>query len=881
MDATELRAAFTAFFEQRGHTRVASAGLIPHHPTAPMFTNSGMMQFVPYFLGEEPPPWPRAASIQKCVRLSGKHNDIAELGRTRRHLTFFEMLGNFSFGDYFKADAIPWSWELVTEVLGLDGDRIWVTVHESDDEAEAVWHNAVGLPMERIQRTGKDNFWEMGETGPCGPCSEIHFDCGPEWGEPGGPVRGGADRYIEFWNLVFTQYFRHPDGSLTELPKRNVDTGGGLERWLMLLQGAATAFDTDVMRAMLDSAQSVTGRTMGRDAQVDVALRILADHARTMTFLVSDGVFPSNEDRGYVLRRIIRRAVRHAFLLGVDKVVTPDLVDTTVTVMGGAYPELVASRDFVVGVVAREEERFRATLRAGSAILDDELAAVGAGLGTAYGDAPPRLPGPVAFKLHDTFGFPLEVTQEVAEERGVEVDVAGFEAAMSEQRARGKGSRRGALTDASVDAYRDLVEHFGTTEFTGREEHETKARVLAVIAIGAEAEGGNAGGVVEIVLDRTPFYAESGGQVGDTGTIVTETGRAEVLDTTYALPGLHRHVARVVEGEVRPGQEALAAIDVDRRQAIRRNHTGTHLLHWALGQVLGDHVKQQGSLVGPDYLRFDFSHYAGVTPQELAAVEDLANREVLGNDRVRHYETTKAQAVEAGAIAFFGDKYGDIVRVLEAGRHSVELCGGTHVAALGDIGPIRISSESSIGANQRRIFATTGTGTLEAIRHDRQELERVASLLVVPPDQVVTAVERLRGEIKDAREQLKSARREAAGGGGAALAAEAVDGVVVARRDGIGRDELKDLAVAVRDQPGVRAVVLGGAPPGGGVALVAAVAPGAGLVASALIAEAARTVGGGGGKAPDLAVAGGRDPSRLDEALAQARAAAATTTARA
>ena len=856
MDANELRRAFTSFFEQRGHTAVESAGLIPHHRTAPMFTNSGMMQFVPYFLGEEPAPWPRAVSVQKCVRLSGKHNDIAELGRTRRHLTFFEMLGNFSFGDYFKTEAIPWAWELVTEVTGMDGDRIWVTVHESDDEAEAIWHDVVGLPMERIQRLGKENFWEMGETGPCGPCSEIHFDCGPEWGEPGGPAHGGGDRYVEFWNLVFTQYFRQPDGTLNDLPSRNVDTGGGLERWLMLLQNLPTAFDTDVMRAMVEAAESTTGRRLGSDDHVDVALRILADHARTMTFLVADGVFPSNEDRGYVLRRIIRRAVRHAFLLGVDKLVTPKLVDATVTVMGDAYPELVAGRDFVVGVIGREEERFRQTLRAGSAILDEELAAAVDG----------RLSGAVAFKLHDTFGFPLEVTQEIAAERGAEVDVAGFDAAMAEQRARGKGSRKGGAADAPLEAYRELLEQFSTTDFTGREENETKARVLAVL--------GRDDGLVEIFLDRTPFYAESGGQVGDTGTITTETGTAEVLDTTYALPGLHRHVARPTSGELRPGQEAVAAIDVERRTAIRRNHTGTHLLHWALREVLGDHVKQQGSLVAPDYLRFDFTHYAAVTPEELAAIEDLANAEVLANDRVRHYETTKAQAAEAGAIAFFGDKYGEIVRVLEAGRHSVELCGGTHVSALGDIGPITITSESSIGANQRRIFALSGTGALARARQEHEVLVRTAGMLAVPPEHVPDGVERLREELKEARDQLKAARREAAGSGAAKLASEAVDGVVVARRDGVGRDELKDLAVAVRDQPGVRAVVLGGAPPGGGVALVAAVAPGTGLVASELIMTAARTVGGGGGRAADLAIAGGRHPEHLDVALDQARAAA-------
>ncbi len=853
MDANALRRAFTSFFEERGHTRVESASLIPHHPSAPLFTNSGMMQFVPYFLGEEPAPWRRATSVQKCVRLSGKHNDLGELGRTRRHLTFFEMLGNWSFGDYFKEDAIRWAWSLLTEHVGFDGDRLWVTVHVDDDEAEAIWHEGVGLPLERIQRLDKENFWEMGPTGPCGPDSEIHFDCGSEWGDGGGPAHGGADRYIEFWNLVFMSSFRHPDGSLTDLPQHNIDTGGGLERWLMLLQGVPTVFDTDAVRPLIEVAEAVSGTIYGADDRRDVVLRVVADHARSMAFLVGDGVVPSNEDRGYVVRSVIRRTVTKGQQLGIDKPFLGPLVRRTIELLGEAYPQLVADADAVVDTIEREEHRFRQTLATGSALLEVELAR-GA------------VPGEVAFKLHDTYGFPIEITEEIAAEREVVVDRAGFDTAMAAQRTRGKQARRGGGADLPVEVYRRLVEREGVTDFTGREENQTKARVLEVV----EGEDG----ALEVFLDRTPFYAESGGQVGDTGTITTDTGRVEVLDTTYALPGLHRHAGRRVEGTIRAGQEAVAAIDVERRADIRRNHTGTHLLHWALRQVLGDHVKQQGSLVSPEYLRFDFSHHAPAAPEELALVEDLANAEVLANDRVRHYETTKAQAVEAGAIAFFGDKYGEIVRVLEAGRHSVELCGGTHVSALGDIGPIRITSESSIGANQRRIFATTGIATLAQVRRDRDELARAAALLTVPPGEVVGGVERLREELKDARDQLKGALRAAAGAGAAELAVEAVDGVVVVRRDGVGRDELKDLAVAVRQQAGVRAVVLGGAPPGGGVALVAAVTPDSGLAASTLIADAARTVGGGGGKAADLAVAGGRDPGRLDEALDQARAAA-------
>ena len=862
MDANELRRCFTGFFTARDHVEVASAGLIPHHPSAPMFTNSGMMQFVPYFLGEEAAPQPRATSVQKCVRAGGKHNDLDAIGRSSRHMSFFEMLGNFSFGDYFKAEAIPWAWELYTEVLGLDGDRLWITVHVDDDEAEQIWRDGVGLPGDRIQRLDKDNFWEMGETGPCGPSSEIFWDHGPAFGPEGGPARGGEDRYVELWNLVFPQYFRQLDGSLTDLPMRGIDTGAGLERNLAVLQGVHSVYDTDVLAGLVERAQSVTGRRLGQDDHADVALRLLADHARTITFLVNDGVLPGNEDRGYVLRRIIRRAVRFAHLLGVDQLVTPPMISATIELMGDAYPEIRTNADTITGLVEREEGRFRQTLKTGSDLLDAELRDLAAG---------EVLPGEVSFRLHDTYGFPLDVTREVAAERGVAVDDGGFEAAMAAQRERAKAARKGGGVDeASLATYREVLEAGGPTDFTGREEPESKATVVAVLA----GPDGEAGPTVEVFLDRTPFYAESGGQVGDTGTIRTETGVVEVLDTTYALPGLHRHSGRVVEGEVAAGQAATATIDDERRAAIRRNHTGTHLLHWALREVLGDHVKQQGSYVAPGYLRFDFSHHEGVTADQLALVEDLANAEVLGNDPVRHYETTKAEAVSLGAIAFFGDKYGDVVRVLEAGRHSVELCGGTHVRATGDIGPIRITSEGSIGANQRRIEATTGTGTLTLVRANEQRLAQAASVLGVNPDEIVEGAERRAAELKALREELKALRTVAAGAGAGALAAEAVDGVVVARRDGVERDAIRDLALAVRDQPGVRAVVLGGAPPGGGVALVAAVEKGSGMVASELIRPAAKVVGGGGGKDPIVATAGGRDASKLDEALDLARTAA-------
>ncbi len=863
MDAQQLRQAFTEFFVERGHTPVPSAGLIPHHPAAPLLTNAGMNQFIPVMIGEEPAPYPRAVTVQKCFRTQ----DIEIIGDTTRHLTFFEMLGNFSFGDYFKETAIPLAWELVTTVLGLDPERLWVTVHLDDDEAEAIWRDKVGRPPERIQRMGDDNFWEMakGKPGPCGPCSEIYYDKGEEFGAPGGPLHGGAERFVEIWNLVFMQYRRQPDGSLVELPTKNIDTGAGLERILPILQGVSTVFETDVVRPVVDAAGRAIGRAYGSDPAVDRSLRILGDHGRAMTMLTADGVFPSNEDRGYVLRRIIRRAVRHAFGLGVETPVTPTLVDATVETLGVAYPDLIARRDFIVGVVGREEEAFRRTLRSGSAILDEELARL-----VAAGEK--TLPGSVAFQLHDTFGFPLELTLEVAGEQGVEVDVVGFNEEMARQKAMGKAARKGPAggTDEERRAiYRQLIDEGGPDVFTGYDETESAARIRAVLTA--------PDGSLEVLLDRTPFYAEAGGQVGDTGTITTATGSLEVLDTTYALPGLRRHLARVVEGDVSADQDAIASVDAGRRDAIRRNHTGTHLLHWALREVLGSHVKQAGSLVAPDRLRFDFSHYAAVTPEELERIEDLANQQVIANDEVRVHEMSQQEAAAKGAIAFFGEKYGDVVRVIEAGPRSVELCGGTHVHALGTIGPIKILGESSIGANLRRIEAVTGMASFDRIRDEKATLGRTATLLRVSPPDVPDRVEKLLEEQKALADQVRQLRKAGASGRAGDLAAAALDGVVVARVDGTTRDDLRDLALAVRDQPGVRAVVLGGAPEGGGAALVAVVTKDSGLLASDLIAAAARTVGGGGGKNPDVAVAGGRDPGRLDEALDQARAAAGLT----
>jgi alanyl-tRNA synthetase len=857
--ANDLRNAYTGFFAEKAHTVVPSASLIPHDPTV-LFTVAGMVPFKPYFTGDEAPPYKRAVSVQKCARAGGKHNDLDDVGRTKRHLVFFEMLGNFSFGDYFKSDAIPWSWELVTEVFGFDGDRIWVTVHTSDDEAEQIWHEQVGVPLERIQRLGdKDNFWQMGETGPCGPCSELHIDRGPEFGPDGGPLHDPhGDRYMEFWNLVFMQFNQAADGSRTPLPRPSIDTGAGLERILTLIQGKDAVWETDLIEPLVEQAQSLTGKRYlvgDYDDRDSFGLRVLAEHARSGAMLVNDGVFPSNENRGYVLRRILRRAIRFAYLLGADKLVMPSLVETAIAVMGEAYPDVVKNRDFIVNVITREEETFRRTLRNGLTILDRELA------GGAR-----TLSGTTAFMLHDTYGFPLEVTTEVTAERGVDVDLAGFEVEMAEQRRRAKEARKGSgVDDERIDQYREIVEQFGITEFLGYTDDSTEARVLACLP--------GTDGTVEIFLDRTPFYAESGGQIGDTGTIVTETGHADVVDTTFALPGLRRHTAVVAHGRIEPGQVATAAIDVERRTAIRRNHTATHLLHWALREVLGEHVKQQGSLVAPDRLRFDFSHFQAVTPDEIAKVEELANAEVLSNDTVRAYETTKDEAGAMGAIAFFGDKYGDIVRVLEAGRNSLELCGGTHVRATGDIGTIKIVSEGSIASGVRRIEAITGTSSVALLQQQERALADAARLVGTRPDDVVDGIQRKLDEIRSLNDELKTLRAKAASGRANELAAQATDGVLVARVDGLSQTDLRELALAVR-AAGVAKVVLIGVSDTGGVALTAAVDKSLGVNAGDLVKDAARAVGGGGGGKGDVAVAGGKNPAGIDDALALARAAA-------
>jgi len=865
--ADDLRRAFVDFFATRAHTVVPSASLIPFDPSL-MFTVAGMVPFKPYFVGEETAPYNRAVSVQKCVRAGGKHNDLDDVGRTKRHLVFFEMLGNFSFGDYFKEKAIPWGWELATEVFGFDGDQLWITVHESDDEAEQIWHEVVGVPMSRIQRLGdKDNFWQMGDVGPCGPCSEIHIDRGSAFGPDGGPLHDPkGDRFLEFWNLVFMQYNQAKDGSRTRLPRPSIDTGAGFERILTLVQGVDSIWETDLLSPLIETGRRLSGaeyKVGDYEHRPSFSLRVLAEHARSSMMMINDGVFPSNEGRGYVLRRIIRRAVRHAYLLGCDKLVMPSLVETSLGIMKGAYPELVTNSDFILGVITREEEKFRATLRNGLTILEDEIG------GDKSSGKQSVISGTAAFTLHDTYGFPLELTQEIAGERGVSVDTDGFEREMNQQRERAKNARKSDAADPQrVAAYKSLVDQHGATKFVGYEKDSAEGKVLAVLGPYDHEDGSS---VHEIYLDVSPFYAESGGQVGDTGSIVqgdvsSPTAVAQVIDTTFAAPGLRRHLVRITRGAFAAGTRVVASIDSAARASTRRNHTATHVLHWALREVLGDHVKQAGSLVAPARLRFDFSHYEAVTPAEIRRIEHMANSEVLMNSRVSATEMSKQAATEKGAIAFFGDKYGDTVRVLEAG-HSLELCGGTHVSATGDIGPIKIVSEGSIGSNLRRIEAVTGENAVRYMLDAADTLASAADVLGAKPDDIVAAAQRAVDHAKSLADEVKRLRQAQLGSQASELAARAKDGALVARVDGLTPADLRDLAIAVRANNGIEAVVLAGVSDSGGVALVAAVAPASGLKAGDLIKDAAKQVGGGGGGKGDIATAGGKNPAALDDAL--------------
>jgi alanyl-tRNA synthetase len=846
VEAAQLRSIFLDYFVDNGHTLVPSASLIPHDPSL-LFTVAGMVPFKPYFLDTESAPYKRAVSIQKCFRTV----DIENIGMTLRHLTFFEMMGNFSFGDYFKEGAIKFAWGLITEGFGIDPEKLWVTVHTSDDQAEELWRDLIGVRPERIQRLGEDNFWEMGDTGPCGPCSEIFFDKGPAFGEEGGPAFGGDDRYMEFWNLVFTQFDKSSDGTLAELPKKNIDTGAGFERTLSLLNGVESVFFTDLFAPLLETASRVVNAPLGRDAETDVAIRRIAEHGRAMTMLVSDGVLPANEGRGYVLRRIIRRAILAARRAGSEAALAASLVDATIEKMGDAYPVLVKDRDLIVSILEREEAGFARTLRTGLSLLEEARDQVQRSGSVIF-------PGGVAFKLHDTHGFPIELTEEIVGESGLLVERDVFDLAMKDQRDRARSSAK-ALNLADDAHYRELVESHGITEFVGRDitRYSIESTVLALL----KGEDGTS----ELFLDTTPFYAESGGQVGDTGSIVTETGRFEVLDTQSVAGGLFAHRGRLT-GDVIPGQVAIATIDAIRREATSRNHTATHLLHSGLRAVLGDHVRQQGSFVGPDRLRFDFSHGAGLSSEQEDEILTLVNTDVVANEAVVTIQTTKEEAQTMGAVAFFGDKYGDHVRVVRAGSHSLEFCGGTHVHRLGDIGQIQLVSEASIGSNTRRI---EGVSALAAYRRSHEmevALGSVATLLKTSLDDVVPSLERLVDRQRDVEKEVATLRQSRLSSFAEQLHGQNSGDVLVARVDGYSGEQLRTLAQDLQRR-GRRVVVLSGAVEEK-VAIV--VATDESLDAQSTVKELAALVGGGGGGSARLALAGGRDVDGIDRVLAAA-----------
>ena len=850
MKARELRSAFTTFFEKRGHEVVPSASLIPHDDTI-LFTNAGMVPFKNYFLGIENPPYRRATTVQKCVRAGGKHNDLDEVGRTSRHLTFFEMMGNFSFGDYFKEEAIPLAWEFFTDVLQLDPERLWVTVHHTDEEAAQIWEQKVGVPPDRIQRLGEDNWWRMADTGPNGPCSEIFWDKGEKYGPPGGPENPASDeRYIEIWNLVFMQFDQQSDGEQIPLPRPSIDTGAGLERVLSVMQNVDAVWELDEFQTLLEAAEAITGVAKDSENSTLVSLQILVDHARSSSFLISDGVIPSNEDRGYVLRRIVRRAVRHAYLLGVEKPIMSELADAVITLMDDAYPDLAENKNLIKDSLQREEEGFRRTLSAGMKILEGHLSEV---------NENESLSGEVAFQLHDTYGFPMELTQEIAAERKIAINLEQFNDAMALQRERGKAdlSLKGNST-ISDSILQKAVEKLPATSFKGYIEHETTSKVLYLDND-------------FVVLDKTPFYAEAGGQVGDTGTITNENGTLVIGNTTAMPSGHYLHTIEQINGAIKTGDVVTAMIDSKRRLEIQRHHTGTHLLHWALRTVLGDHVKQQGSWVGPERLRFDFSHFASLTKEEIEQIEDLVNKEVFSGSSVEIVETTMKDAKELGALAFFGDKYGDDVRVLKAGEHSVELCGGTHVHNLSDIGPIKILSEGSIGSNIRRIEAISGLGTIGLIRSQQNLIEEASTNLGVPSSSLIEGVAKKNREIEELMLELGGLRTSVLKNSLGTLLDQAQDGIIAEQIDGVGRNDMRDLIGSLCGSEGIKAVILGVALDSGGVALAAGVPPGSKLDASELIAESTKLIKGGGGKGKEFAMAGGKDSAALAKAIHLAR----------
>jgi alanyl-tRNA synthetase len=883
----DIRRAFLDFFAANDHQVVPSAPLVPYNDPSLMFVNAGMVPFKNVFTGVETPPAPRAASSQKCVRAGGKHNDLDNVGYTARHLTFFEMLGNFSFGDYFKERAIELAWTLVTRELGLDPSRLTATVYHTDDEAFDLWKRIAGLPEDRIIRIAtKDNFWAMGSDGPCGPCSEIFWDHGPDvaGGPPGSPDEDG-DRFVEIWNLVFMQHVQEADQIVGDLPRPSIDTGMGLERISTVMQGVHNVFDTDTFRTIIAASEDLSGARAQGNALA--SHRVIADHLRSTSFLISDGVLPSNEGRGYVLRRIMRRAMRHAHLLGADKPLMHRLVPTLVSEMGQAYPDLGRAQALITEVLEREESRFRQTLEKGLRLLDEEAASLGEG---------DSLPGATAFKLYDTYGFPYDLTEDALRSRGVGVDKDGFDAAMAQQKAAARAAWKGSGASADSEVWFDIAEREGATEFTGYSSTEGEGRVVALVIDGKEVERADAGQVVTVLTNQTPFYGESGGQTGDAGTI-TGDHRLEIAvsDTSKPLGRLHGHHGTIKSGTIAVGDTVHLKVDAERRDKIRANHSATHLVHAALRNHLGEHVTQKGSLVAEDRLRFDFSHPKPLTAEEIAAIEAEVNAEIRANDDVRTQLMSPDDAIEAGAMALFGEKYGEEVRVLSMGQpdwqgsgrnYSVELCGGTHVRATGDIGLFRIISESAVSSGVRRIEALTGEAARQWVVGREEALKAVAATLKTAPDEVEARVAALVDERKALERELAEARKQLALGGGGGTAPqtdEEIGGVKFSGQvlQGMNPKELRGLLDEAKNRMG------------SGVAAICAVNEGKAAFAVGitddltdrfsavdLVRAGVEALGGkGGGGRPDMAQGGGPDGDKAEDAMAAVRAALASVTA--
>ncbi len=866
MTGAEIRAQFIAFFRQRDHEFVPSASLIPDKDPTLLFTNAGMVQFKSVFLGNQTLSKPRAVNSQKCLRLSGKHNDLEEVGRDTYHHTFFEMLGNWSFGDYYKKEAIAWAWELLTTVWKLPKPLLYATVFRTDDEAEALWRSETDVPRDHILRFDeKDNFWEMGEVGPCGPCSEIHIDRGPAACDHQGVaghqcrVNGGCARFIELWNLVFIQYNRLPSGELQELAAKHVDTGAGLERLAAVLQGVPSNYDTDLFRHLIRFTEAHAGRPYGEKELDDLAFRVIADHARAVTFLVADGVVPLNEGRGYVLRRVLRRAARHARHLGFQEPFLWRVVSAVVETMGDAYPELRQRQAHVEQVIRAEEERFGETLDKGLSLL----AEASADLRRRHADV---LPGDVAFRLYDTYGFPLDMTQDILRSDGMAVDVAGFDACMEEQRQRGREARRAATE--SMAAHGTHV-----SRFVGDRVYDWETPIAALFVDGEERNEAHAGETVQIVVPETPFYGESGGQVGDRGVIESDAGDlVEIIDAQKPRTDLTIHLGTVQQGVVRRGDRVRLRVDRTRREAARLNHSATHILHAVLREHLGTDVRQAGSLVAPDRFRFDFNYHGPVADDALHRIEDDVNARIRENAAVRSEEMAYDAAIQAGALAFFGDKYGDRVRVVRIGDYSTELCGGTHVARAGDIGLLKLRGETGVAAGVRRIEAVTGEGALEWIRAREALLREIGDVLRGSEDDVAARLKRLIAQQRELERQLKQLQGKLAGSQIDELAAQArrMNGVAVLAAEVDAQDDatLRDLADRLRQHLRSAVVVLG-ATRGDRVVLLAAVTSDLTKTyhAGQIIKRIAPLVGGGGGGKPDLAQAGGKAPEKLGEAL--------------